>query len=81
MSSIKNRLIAFIENDLKGNSQKIEANTSLFKEGILTSLDLVALLDFIEKEFKVTVPSGDVDFEYFDTVEKLEKYLESKIVK
>ena len=69
----------FIENDLLSNSKKIETSGSLFKEGVLSSLDLVALLDFIEKEFGYTVPSEDVDFEHFDSVDAITDYLQTKI--
>lgn len=75
---ITDKLTSFIKNDLKGNTIKLDSNTSLFKEGLLSSLDLVSLLDYIETEFNFTVPSEDVDFNNFDSVSAIARYLLTK---
>lgn len=72
------QLISFIGKDLKSNSITVDADTSLFKGGVLTSLELVSLLDYIEKEFGISIPSSDVDFDNFDKISSISNYIRSK---
>jgi acyl carrier protein len=45
----------------------------IFSSGILDSLDVIRLLEYLEKEFKVTFNPFSVGIEDFDTIELISK--------
>lgn len=51
---------------------------SLFDSGLLDSFALPDLIGALEKEFSITIPDTDLNPRKFDTVERIEQYLESK---
>lgn len=53
---------------------------SLFDSGTLDSFTLPDLVSGLEEEFGVSIPDSDLVPERFDTIHKIEAYLDSKIV-
>jgi acyl carrier protein len=53
-------------------------NESLFDSGTLDSFTLPDLVTGLEEEFGVTIPDSDLVPERFDTVTKIEAYLDSR---
>ncbi len=51
---------------------------SLFDSGTLDSFTLPDLVTGLEKEFNVKIPDSDLVPERFDTVTKIEAYLDSR---
>ena len=51
---------------------------SLFDSGALDSFTLPDLVTGLEQEFNVTIPDSDLIPERFDTLNKIEAYLDSK---
>lgn len=51
---------------------------SLFTSGQLDSFTLNDFITGLEGEFGVTIPDGDISARKFDTIEKVEQYLEAK---
>jgi len=51
---------------------------SLFDSGLLDSFTLNDLILGLEEEFKVSVPDSDISARKFETVSKIEQYLNSK---
>ncbi len=51
---------------------------SLFGSGLLDSFALPDFVSGLEAEFAVTVPDSDLSARKFDTIEKVETYLEGK---
>jgi acyl carrier protein len=51
---------------------------SLFDSGTLDSFTLPDLVTGLEKEFDVKIPDADLVPERFDTVNKIEAYLDSR---
>jgi acyl carrier protein len=51
---------------------------SLFDSGILDSFTLPDLVTGLEDEFGVSIPDSDLVPERFDTVEKIEAYLNTR---
>lgn len=49
---------------------------SLFDSGLLDSFVLPDLVSALEKEFHVTVPDADLNPRKFDSVERIDSYLE-----
>ncbi len=53
---------------------------SLFDSGTLDSFTLPDLVSGLEEEFGVTIPDSDLVPERFDTIHKIEAYLDTKVV-
>ena len=53
-------------------------NESLFDSGTLDSFTLPDLVTGLEEEFGVTIPDSDLVPERFDTMTKIEAYLDSR---
>lgn len=51
---------------------------SLFESGYLDSFALTDMVAALEKEFKVQVPDSDLTPRKFDSIERIESYLESR---
>ncbi|WP_158942749.1 acyl carrier protein [Granulicella sp. S190] len=51
---------------------------SLFDSGTLDSFTLPDLVTGLEKEFNVTIPDSDLVPERFDTITKIEAYLDTR---
>jgi len=51
---------------------------SLFESGLLDSFSLADLVAALEREFAVTIPDSDLKPRKFDTVARIEAYLQSR---
>jgi acyl carrier protein len=51
---------------------------SLFESGLLDSFSLTDLVSALEAEFKVSVPDSDLNPRKFDSVTRIQAYLEKK---
>lgn len=51
---------------------------SLFDSGLMDSFALPDMVSALEKEFSITIPDSDLNPRKFDTVERIESYLESR---
>ncbi|MBA3973993.1 MAG: hypothetical protein C0504_07215 [Candidatus Solibacter sp.] len=54
------------------------ADESLFDSGLLDSFALPDLIGAMEKEFAITIPDADLNPRKFDTIERIEQYLDAK---
>lgn len=54
------------------------ADESLFDSGLLDSFALPDLISAMEKEFSITIPDADLNPRKFDTIERIEQYLDAK---
>jgi acyl carrier protein len=50
---------------------------NLIEEGIIDSLGITRLVDFLEKTFAIQIPDEDIVPENFESITALEQYLQS----
>ncbi len=55
-----------------------EDDESLFSSGLLDSFALPDFVSGLEAEFGITIPDSDLSARKFDTIEKVEAYLDAK---
>lgn len=55
-----------------------EADVSLFESGYLDSFGLPDLVSALEKEFSLAIPDADLSPRKFETIERIEAYLDSR---
>ena len=58
--------------------ERIDADTSLFRDQLLDSMSLTNLITFLEDEFGIKVGAMDVVFENLDTVNHMLAFIERK---
>jgi acyl carrier protein len=51
---------------------------SLFDSGILDSFALPDLVSALEQEFSIQIPDSDLNPRKFDSIEKIEQYLDAR---
>ncbi len=71
-------LLDYIRDELLDDAEDIAADDNLLADGMVDSLGMLRLMDFIERTFALTVPPEDFTIENFRTIEILEKYLRAR---
>jgi len=67
--SIRNTIVDYIEE--LANEQHLDQSSNLFESGMLTSLDVLSLVAFIEETFAVEVSGDDIEMDSFGTIDGL----------
>jgi len=55
-------------------------NTMIFENGLIDSMGLIHVIDFIEQEFNIMLSDVDLQVENFASVNAIEKFLEKKSI-
>ena len=58
---------------------KFSNDDSLWKEGILDSLGMIELIQFIERTFNIKVGEDDLSPDNFDSINRISRYISTKI--
>ena len=78
---VKEKIIKFIKTKLlKDESLKdFGDEDSLITSGIIDSLGIIALVNFIEKELSIKVLDEDIVVENFQNINSIVSYIENKL--
>ena len=72
-------VIDFLNESARNNgAEQPGANDDLFQMGVLDSFALVDFVTVLEQETGISVPDGDVNPANFQTIELIERYVESR---
>jgi acyl carrier protein len=52
---------------------------SLFESGVLDSFALPDLVSALEQEFSIQIPDSDLNPRKFDSIQRIEEYLDSRV--
>ena len=72
------QILEFIRDEADLEEDEVNESTSLFRDQLLDSMNLTALITFLEETFLIRVKPMDVVFENFDTVNHMLAYIERK---
>jgi len=61
-------ILQFIRDEADLEEDEVDADTSLFREQLLDSMNLTSLIAFLEETFAIRVKPMDIVFENLDTV-------------
>ena len=68
----------YIATDLLNTPDRsIGADDDLLTSGLVDSMGIMSLVFFLEQQFSVQIPPGDVTIEHFGTVRAIERYVTS----
>ena len=70
-------LIAFIESDVALHGEPIEGATDLLLTGLVDSLGVVVIVDWLEHECAVTIDPADVILDHFQTVDQMVAFVDT----
>ena len=62
-----------------GGGDPVTANTGLLETGLLDSMGLVGLIQFIESEFRLQIPDADLTPELFETPASVADYVARRL--
>jgi acyl carrier protein len=81
MSEIKQKAKAFIlEKFLQGAAEdELQDSTPLITSGILDSLGTVALVEYLEETFNITIQAHEADEDNLGTLNDIERLVQSKL--
>jgi acyl carrier protein len=72
-------VIDFLNESARSNgAEQPSSGDDLFQMGVLDSFALVDFVTVLEQETGISVPDGDVNPANFQTIEQIERYVESK---
>jgi len=72
------RLVALIRDDVAATDELVEPATDLLLTGLVDSLGVVVIVDWIEQELGIEIDPGDVVLEHFQTVDLMLTYLRGR---
>jgi acyl carrier protein len=67
--SVRTTVVNYIEG--VSNERNFDHSVNLFERGLLTSLDVLSLVAFIEESFHLEISGDDIDMATFGTVDGL----------
>jgi acyl carrier protein len=71
------RIITILKNVSKKDSVP-DADESLFDSGYLDSFALPDMVSDLEREFKIKIPDSDLNPRKFESISRIESYIESR---
>lgn len=75
--ALAERLRAFIDDEIALDGD-VEGSTDLLLTGLVDSLGVVQIVDWIEQELATEIDPGDVVLEHFRSVDAMVAYLRSR---
>ena len=67
-----------IENFLYGDGEGLNQNTSFIQEGIVDSIGMMELTDFIESHYRINIKDHELIPQNLDSLENLEAFITQK---
>ena len=72
-------IVRFVNEELLGgNGPPVTADDEIVLDGTVDSLGVTRLVDFIESEFKLSVPARDVTIDNFRTITTMADYVRAQ---
>ena len=76
---IKSRITEYIIESTFEDVKNITDETLIFEEGVLDSMGLLFLIEFLQEEFKVTTNDDELVVENFESINKIVTFLNNKL--
>ena len=71
-------ILDFIREEADLDDDEVTVTTSLFRDQLLDSMNLTALISFLEEEFSIKVKPMEIVYENLDTVNHMLAYIAKK---
>ena len=77
--NMKNKIRNYIIESTFDDVEKITDETLIFEEGVLDSMGLLFLIEFLKEEFNITTNDDELVPENFESINNIMVYMENKI--
>ena len=76
---LSDRVLGFINDRARTQGiQQVDGERDLFLSNVLDSFSFVDLISMLESEYSITIPDADVFPANFQTLESIERYLQTR---
>lgn len=81
METIEQPILAYLSKAVaeSGGTEAVTPDTGLLAAGLLDSIGLVGLIQFIEAEFALQIPDADLNPELFETPRSVAEYVARRV--
>jgi methoxymalonate biosynthesis acyl carrier protein len=78
---LKEKIRQFITRNLTVFDDEVEFGDSdnIFELGLVNSLYVMKLLQYVESEFEIVIENEDMDIKYFSSVDNIARLIERKL--
>jgi acyl carrier protein len=77
-ATVKARLKGFIIKEFLEEGAALSDDQSLFGSGVISSIGVIELLVFIQKDFNVVISAAEINVGNFDTLEQMMHLIEER---
>lgn len=71
-------LAEFIDREVSAGGEKVRPDTDLVMSGLVDSLGIVLVVDWLERRLDIVIDPGDVVLEHFESVSAMVTYLRGR---
>ena len=79
MSQVEQAIMSHIRDVAAGSNVAVTRDIGLLDTGLLDSINLVGLIQFMEEHFAIKIPDSDIGAELFATPATLIAYVEGRL--
>ena len=72
------RLLRLVRDEVATGDEPVESSTDLLLTGLVDSLGVVVIVEWIEADLGISIDPGDVVLEHFQTVDAMLAYLRAR---
>ena len=76
---IKEKIHKYIIESTFDEVKKINDETLIFEEGVLDSMGLLFLIEFLQEEFNITTDDDELVVENFQSINSIVSYMNNKL--
>lgn len=76
---IKDRIREYILESTFDDVENINDETLIFEEGVLDSMGLLFLIEFLQEEFNITTNDDELVVENFQSINSIHDFMKSKL--
>ena len=76
---IKDRIREYILESTFDDVENINDETLIFEEGVLDSMGLLFLIEFLQEEFNITTNDDELVVENFQSINSIHEFMKSKL--
>lgn len=77
---VEDKILGYVNGVAEKKGETVYLDTDLFETGIMDSLEIISLLSYLEEELNVNFTPDDLQFENYQTVRKIVKWAEGRLI-
>ena len=79
MNDVEQSILDHIRGVAAASNVNVERDTGLLETGLLDSINLVGLIQFLEERFSIRIPDSDIGADLFQSPATLVSYVEKRL--